>query len=55
MTFIQYIAEPKPIKTTEFVLKLIECLSDEQRLEVFSHFCKYCGCDNPRCQCWNDD
>lgn len=17
--------------------------------------CKYCGCDNPKCQCWNDN
>lgn len=30
-------------------------LTDEQRMEVFSHFCRSCGTDDPRCQCWNDE
>jgi hypothetical protein len=36
-------------------LNILNKLSDEERLEVFSHFCKYCGCSNPYCQCSNDD
>lgn len=37
------------------ILQLLTNLTPEQRLEVFAHFCKSCGSDNPRCQCWNDE
>jgi hypothetical protein len=37
------------------IINMLKSLSDEERLEVFRCFCKYCGCDNPKCQCWNDD
>ena len=30
-------------------------LSAEQRLEIFGAFCKYCGNEDPGCQCWNDE
>ena len=30
-------------------------LTDEQRLAALGFFCTHCGCDNPRCQCWNDE
>lgn len=30
-------------------------LTDEQRLELFGRYCKACGCDDPGCQCWNDE
>ena len=30
-------------------------LTDEQRMEVFSDYCRYCGCDDPTCRCWDDD
>jgi hypothetical protein len=30
-------------------------LTDEERLEVFAAFCTECGCDDPDCQCWNDE
>ena len=34
---------------------LFSKLSDEERLEIISGYCKYCGCGDPGCQCWNDD
>jgi hypothetical protein len=37
------------------IIDMLKLLSDEERTEVFSYFCQYCGCDNPKCQCWNDD
>ena len=37
------------------VVDQILALSEDDRLEVFSHFCHHCGRDDPRCQCWNDD
>jgi hypothetical protein len=37
------------------VVNLLSALSEEQRMKVFGYFCKFCGCDNPRCQCWNDE
>ena len=30
-------------------------LTEEQRTKVLSHFCRSCGTDDPRCQCWNDE
>ena len=30
-------------------------MTDDQRMEVFGFFCRYCGTDDPRCQCWNDE
>lgn len=30
-------------------------LIDEERTQVFGLFCKHCGSNDPRCQCWNDD
>lgn len=30
-------------------------MTSEQRMDVFRLFCRYCGDDNPRCYCSNDD
>lgn len=30
-------------------------LTDEERMSLFGDYCRSCGCDNPRCQCWNDE
>lgn len=30
-------------------------LTDDERMEVMSDYCKYCGCNDSGCQCWNDD
>lgn len=39
--------------------KVIRLLSDEQRLDLFGDYCKYCGrydADSlSGCQCWNDE
>ncbi len=35
--------------------KLLDKLSIEQRYELFSKYCKYCGDKNPKCQCHNDE
>jgi hypothetical protein len=29
-------------------------LSAEDRMELFSMFCKECGSDDPKCRCWDD-
>ena len=34
---------------------LFSTLTDEQRMQIIGSYCKYCGCDNPRCNCENDD
>ncbi len=37
-------------------LKLkLDKLTDDQRLELFSYYCKSCGCDDPRCNCNRDE
>jgi len=35
--------------------KLLKELTDDERMELFGNYCKCCGCDDPSCQCWNDE
>lgn len=37
------------------VLERLAAMSPEARAEVFSHFCRECGGDDPECPCWNDE
>lgn len=39
----------------EAVEYLLKKLSAHQRTELFSEYCKFCGSDNPKCQCCNDE
>lgn len=41
--------QPKDLK------KALDGLTDEQRMDLFSDYCKYCGTPDPNCQCWNDE
>lgn len=34
---------------------LVANLSDDERMEIFSDYCKFCGSDTPRCPCENDE
>jgi hypothetical protein len=34
---------------------ILKKLSAEQRDELFSEYCRTCGSDKPKCQCWNDE
>ena len=46
-------------KPIEKVKALLPELTDEERENLFSDYCKHCGrydADKPRgCQCWNDE
>jgi len=42
-------------ENTTTLIQDMSALTDEQRMEVIGNFCRYCGCKNPRCQCWNDE
>jgi len=35
--------------------RLFALLTDDERMEILLDYCTSCGCDNPRCQCWNDE
>ena len=35
--------------------RIFKELSDDERMEVMREYCRHCGSDNPRCQCWNDE
>jgi hypothetical protein len=37
------------------VKELFVKLTNDERMEVMSDYCTYCGCDDSGCQCWNDD
>lgn len=42
------------------LILLLDTLTNDQRIEVFSKFCVHCGIRQPndvmqKCQCWNDE
>ena len=39
----------------KMLINNLKSLDDEARLGVLSQFCCWCGCDNPECQCTNDE
>lgn len=44
------------ITDTVLIINAMRSLpSDELRQAVMNEFCKHCGSNNPRCQCWNDE
>lgn len=45
----------KEIPTIESIKAMIDQLSNEEREELFSNYCKGCGCKDPNCQCQNDE
>ena len=34
---------------------LLNSMTDEERMSIFSCYCTHCGDKDPSCQCWNDD
>lgn len=36
------------------IKEALNILSDDERMLLFSHFCKHCGSTNPKCRCWDD-
>lgn len=39
------------------VRQLLDKMTDTERLEIFSHYCKHCGAKRPtsECYCYRDD
>lgn len=37
------------------VTALLTDMSPEERLEIFSRFCRHCGSDDPKCTCMRDE
>jgi hypothetical protein len=35
--------------------EMFAALTQEQREDVLSKYCRFCLGDDPRCACWNDD
>ena len=60
MAGVTMVATGAPRLTTglELAKQVLASLTDDDRLEAISEFCKECGCDQPTgkcCQCWNDE
>lgn len=36
------------------ILDTLDILTDDERLEIINRYCKYCGCKDQGCQCWNN-
>lgn len=41
--------------TFEQVIKLLDSMDADERMDVFAEYCTYCGDKDPSCQCWNDE
>lgn len=41
--------------TTKEIVAALKALPEDLRMDVFGEFCTFCGRDDPRCQCWNDE
>jgi hypothetical protein len=39
----------------ETIKTLLSLLPEERRHDLFKEYCAYCGCDDPKCNCWNDE
>lgn len=39
----------------EKIKEIIDEWSDEERIELFSNYCHYCGSLDPRCHCSNEE
>lgn len=37
------------------IIRLLDGVSAEERIEIFHNYCVHCGGNDPRCQCWNDE
>lgn len=37
------------------IIRLLDCISAEDRIVVFDEYCTHCGDKNSSCQCWNDE
>lgn len=33
----------------------LDQLTNEERLDIFTEYCRACGSKDPKCQCWNDE
>ena len=40
---------------TQNVKILLDNMTDEQRLEIFDNYCKFCGSKNTHCYCQKDE
>jgi hypothetical protein len=46
---------PESEKRIAEAIALLKVMTDDERLECFAAFCKFCGSDDPDCVCWNDE
>lgn len=37
------------------IVKMLESLTDDERLDIFNHFCKDCGTPTIPCSCMRDE
>lgn len=41
---------------SEMELKeILDSLTDDERNDLFSNYCRHCGSMDATCQCWNDE
>lgn len=39
----------------EEAVKLLKEMTDDERLDLFTEFCRHCGAVDPECTCMRDD
>lgn len=48
-------AQQEVAAATHPLQEKVDAMTDDERMELFGKYCKYCGRKDPNCQCWNDD
>lgn len=46
---------PEQAKFLAWVKELVNAMTEEQRLALFSNYCTHCGSDDPKCVCMKDE
>lgn len=39
----------------ENIIAMLDCMSSEDRIDIFGEYCASCGDKDPNCVCWNDE
>lgn len=48
-------SNPEQFNSKVIATNALLALTDEERLDLFSDYCRNCGKADPSCQCWNDE
>jgi hypothetical protein len=55
---LKQVDTPLPVQDFSVEHRIVQELKSmpvDTRMSIINNFCKHCGSDDPKCQCWNDE